>query len=387
MDRLNIAFYTDSYLPGTDGVVTSIVNFKKGLEKKGHRVYIFASSNMQGARRIREKNVFFYQGIEFKPYPQYSVALFPYNSMLKVKGLGIDIVHSQTPFMMGFAGLISAKMLRLPLVGSFHTMIIGNKPIRDYYYPKNGGLRRIAERSMKGYISYFYGKCDVVISPSETVKNILAKYRVRNSVVVPNSVDMERFNPMVRGGAVREELGIEDGQKVVLSLGRMSREKKIEVLLKAAKEITKKRRDVVFVIGGTGPAEGYYRNLAEKLHLGNRVRFLGYVSKERLPHVYAAADMFCMPSTFETQGIVLLEAMALGKPAVGADYMAINDIIKDGVNGERFMHDNYHDCARKIGKVLNNCAAYRNGAIETARKFSIDRLTEQLIKAYKIALD
>ena len=133
MDRLNSAFYTDSYLPGTDGVVTSIVNFKKGLEKKGHRVYIFASSNMQGARRIREKNVFFYQGIEFKPYPQYSVALFPYNSMLKVKGLGIDIVHSQTPFMMGFAGLISAKMLRLPLVGSFHTMIIGNKPIRDYY--------------------------------------------------------------------------------------------------------------------------------------------------------------------------------------------------------------------------------------------------------------
>ena len=152
MERLGIAFYTDSYLPAVDGVVTSILNFKEELERRGHDVYIFSSKKLYTEAKKR-KNVFLYPGIDFKPYPQYSMAIFPYNSMLKLKDLKIDVIHAHTPLVMGFAAMVSAKLGKYPIVGSYHT-IINNKSVVQDYYPKNKQLKKITSKYMLKYIKF-----------------------------------------------------------------------------------------------------------------------------------------------------------------------------------------------------------------------------------------
>src|SRR5690348_828073 len=123
MEKINIAFYSDTYLPAMDGVVNSMLNFKKELERRGHKVYIFTSGDKLSKKKYSEKRVFITSGIKFKPYPQYKIALFPYKSIMNLKDLKIDVVHVQTPFSMGLAGMTIAKLGKYPLVGSFHTMV------------------------------------------------------------------------------------------------------------------------------------------------------------------------------------------------------------------------------------------------------------------------
>ena len=143
-----------------------------------------------------------------------------------------------------------------------------------------------------------------------------------------------------------------------------------------------KRNDLVFVVGGTGPAVEHYQRMARRLGIADRVRFLGFVDDKVLPNLYAASDLLCLPSTFETQGIVSLEAMAVGKPVVAADYLALREVIENGKNGERFEAGNHIGCARKIEKVLNNCEAYRKQAVKTAEEFSVEKVTGRLLKVY-----
>jgi 1,2-diacylglycerol 3-alpha-glucosyltransferase len=122
------------------------------------------------------------------------------------------------------------------------------------------------------------------------------------------------------------------------------------------------------------------------MRLNEKVKFAGFVSDALLPKYYAACDLFCIPSTFETQGLVSIEAMASGKPVVGADHLALHDLISDGRNGEKFKPGSAQDCARKIEKVLYNEDSYK-GMVETAKKYSIEKTTDNLLDAYKAVID
>ena len=215
---------------------------------------------------------------------------------------------------------------------------------------------------------------------------MLKRYGIPKINTVPNCIDLERFNPRADGGEMRESLGIKPDQRMILYLGRLSREKKIEVLLHAAKALIGKDRNIRLIVGGTGPAEQHYRELARSLGIMGNTKFLGFVSPKNLPKLYAAADVFCLPSTFETQGMVLLEAMAVGKPVVGADCMAIKELIKNGRNGEKFRPGDYTECAQKIEKVLNNTAHYKHGAVNTAAEYSKEKLTGRLLDVYDSVL-
>ncbi len=383
--KLNIAFYTDSYLPATDGVVTSILGVKKELESRGHNVYIFSTYNISAYKKKYSNNkVFLYPGVPFRQYPQYNVAIFPYSSMMKLRNIDADLVHVHTPFMMGFAGVLNARALGKPLIGSFHTMI-NNKELIMQYYPKNKYLKEFTGKYLWSYVTFFYKRCDLTIAPSEAVRKILLRDGVERTEVVPNGVDLKIFNPKVNGNGLRQNLGIKGNEKMILYVGRLSKEKKLEVLLKAAKILSRKG-DMKVVIGGSGPAEMYYKSLALRLGLNN-VIFMGKVPKEMLPKLYAASDVFCLPSTFETQGIVSIEAMAMGKPIVCADFMALRDLVIDGTNGEKFEPGNYRACARKIEKVLNNPKPYIKHAVNTAMKFSTEKVATELIDVYKKALE
>ena len=379
-ESLKIAFYTDTYKPSVDGVVTSIINFKKELERRGHKVYIFTSGDPNSRFITKEKdNVYVVRGIKFKNYPQYTLAAFPFLTHFDVNRLGIDIIHAQTPFMMGFSSMIIARTNRIPLVGTFHTFFTEKSVIKEYA-SKNKYMQRVFTKYAWPYARFFYNRCNGVIAPSESVKNVLQKHGIKNITVVPNSVDLKRFSPEVDGSALRKRLLGQRYKKMVLYTGRMSKEKKIDTLIKAARKI--KNKDVRFVMVGTGPFENHYKNMVERMGLSDRFLFEGYITDEMLPKYYAAADLFCMPSTFETQGIVSLEALASGKPVVAADYLALSDLIVNGKNGEKFKPGDSVECARKIEKVINNTDAYKI-TDRVAKEYSISSTTDRLLDFYK----
>lgn len=382
MQHLNIAFYSDTYLPAVDGVVTSMLDFKRELEKRGHNVYIFASARSKDKRRYSARDVFLYTGLKFKPYPQYSVALFPYYSSLKLKGLGIDIIHAQTPFMMGFNGLLAAKFGRYPLIGTFHTLITSKS--LNSYYPKNRTLKNFYATYVWKYTKFFYKACDVTIAPSNAISELLSRHQINNVNVVPSGINLKLFNERVSGERFRKSMGFRSREKVILSVSRISREKKLDVLLRAMKLLVKKKEDVKLVVVGSGPAIDEYKRLTFRLGIADRVSFLGMIDHNALPNVYAGSDLLCLPSTFETQGIVSLEAMAVGKPVVGASALALNELIQNGKNGEKFKPGDYAACAKKIEKVLNNYEGYRRHALTTAKSYSTERATEKLIKVYEL---
>ncbi|MGC8538911.1 MAG: glycosyltransferase [Candidatus Micrarchaeia archaeon] len=385
MEHLNIAFYSDDYLPAVDGVVTSILNFKKGLEKKGHTVYIFTAGDGDHRKKYERDNVFVTKGIKFAPYPQYRVAVFPYLASLKAVKLGVDLVHIQTPFTVGLGGLITAKMMNYPVVGSFHTLL-NHKEIISSYYPKNRFVKNIMNKYMWSYMRFVYNRCDSTIAPSKSIEKLLRSKRIKNVHMLPNGIDTSIFNQKADGSAIRARYGIKDSEKVVLYLGRLSAEKKVDTLLKAAKVLLSKDEKIRFVIAGTGPMLGEYKRMSSSLGIEKHVIFAGFVEQEEVANMYAAADVFCIPSTFETQGIVAVEAMAVGKPVVGADHLALSELIVNGKNGEKFAPNNYIQCARKIEKVLNNAEAYKREALKTAEKYSIENTTERLIDIYNLVL-
>jgi 1,2-diacylglycerol 3-alpha-glucosyltransferase len=197
---------------------------------------------------------------------------------------------------------------------------------------------------------------------------------------VENGIDLKRFNRKVDGKQLRNRILTDGYEHIVLYLGRVSREKRIDTMIRAARGLG--RKDVRFVIAGTGPALDHYRKLAARYKLDGKVLFTGFVDDKDLPKYYAASDMLCMPSTFETQGIVTLEAMACGKPVVGADYMALKNLIVNNYNGEKFAPGSSMECARKIKKVLSNYGEYA-GMAGTAEKYSIEKTTDKLLNVYK----
>ncbi len=382
-DALNIAFFTDTFLPATDGVVTSILGFRKELERRGHNVYIFASGNAHTKRMTaNDKNVIVLRGMRFKKYPQYSLALFPFLASLKLNNMNIDVLHAQTPFILGMYALFVARSNKLPIVGSFHTLFTNKSVIKEYTTDSKLLVKLLVKYSWP-YARFFYSRCDKVIAPSGTIKDVLAKHKINNTFTVPNGIDLKRFNRKVDGSKVRESLIGTSNKKIVLSVGRLSKEKRIDTMLKAARLL--KDKNITFVIGGTGPAASLYQRMAYNMHLNN-VKFTGFISDEMLPKYYAACDLFCLPSTFDTQGIVSIEAMACNKPVVAANYLALKELVQNGKNGEKFIPLDAHSCAGKIDKVLNHIDSYK-GMLNTAKQYSVEHTTDLLLDVYKKAIE
>jgi 1,2-diacylglycerol 3-alpha-glucosyltransferase len=388
-DNLRIAFYTDSFLPAKDGVVTSVLAYKKELERRGHRVYIFASGN-DDSKRIAagRKDVYIVKSIKFKKYPQYNIALFPFSTTAKTyRRMDIDIIHAHTPFSMGAAALVDARLKKVPLVSTFHTLFSSKYVIREYM-PAGRITEKILSKYAWEYARFFYNRCDAVISPSETMTALLKRHSIAGAHTVPNGIDLLRFSGSHRSsGRLRNKLTNGNRKaKVILYLGRISREKRIETLIKAAHGLRKSGQNAVVIVAGTGPALNYYKNIASRMGLDKVVRFVGFVPDRQVPAYYAACDVFCLPSTFETQGIAAIEALASGKPVVAADSLALTELIKNGRNGEKFRPGDWRGCERKIEKVINHSASYKEME-STAQKFSIESVTDRLLDVYRDVLD
>lgn len=377
---MKLAYFTDTYLPNRDGVVTSILGFRHELEKRGNEVYVFAP----GSRKIKKENadprVFYTTSTPFRPYPAYRIALFPFMMERDVKDAGAGLVHTHGIASMGLAAARTAYALELPFVGTFHTMVT---EATHYVYTHEVG-REFVESMMWKYLQGFFNRCHQVTAPSPCTAKLMEQHGIANVNVVPNGVDVERFSPKTDPGSLRNTLGVRG--PMILHVGRLVVEKNLDTLIRAAPAVLSKKPDAKFVVLSEGPAKADYVEMVEGAGLAGSFIFTGFVPDADLPLYYAAADVFAIPSRFETQGVVALEAMAAGRKVVGANWLALPDFIEHGRNGFLFDANDPADCGAKILEALDAGPEIGKAARKTAEDYSIERCTDRLLDVYKKAM-
>ncbi len=380
---MRLAYFTDTYLPNVDGVVTSIVNTRSRLQEQGHEVFVFTPGSQVDKKLNADPRVFYFRSVSFPPYPQYKLALFPYVSAVQsARKVKPDLIHSHAITSMGLAARNTAWLLKKPIVGTFHTMITDT----TQYLSKNEWVKKTASNVMWRGISLFYRGFDVVSAPSHATADLLQTHGVHDVRVLPNGVDTARYHPRLDRRLVRTLLGIRPDESMVIVAGRLGYEKNVDVVIKAAKAVLKKRK-VRFVVTGDGPARGFYEQLAVSQGVKEAFEFEGFVNSKALPYYYAAADVLVTASAFETQGLSVLEAMACGTPCVGADALAIPEAIQAGKNGLLFKAFDANDCAEKIMDALDQDgrrqSAWRKAARKTAESFSLDKTAAKTLALYE----
>ncbi len=377
---MRIAMFTDSYLPSRDGVVTSILLSRKSLEDLGHEVIIFAPEPKDPKQR--EDGVYYFKSKSFNSYQGYSIPMFPTDKCHILKKLDVDIIHAQGLLFMGLRSMFAGRTLKLPVVISFHTMVTDAAkfynftPLPDW----------VVTRLMWTYLKDLLKRADSVIVPTNAIKIELqqsAKH-MRHIEVIPTGVDTAMFNPSNNGSDMRAKYGL-NGGKVILTVGRIAWEKNLDLILEGFKILHDRDQETKLIIAGEGPAKAHAKQKVIDLGIQDSTFFPGFVPDEDLPGLYAASDAFTIASKFETQGLVVLEAMATGKPCSGINYRAIAEIITNDVNGYTFS-DTPESWALATQKALASDQNVSARARARAEEYSLKESAKKMVELYEYAI-
>jgi 1,2-diacylglycerol 3-alpha-glucosyltransferase len=379
---MKIGMFTDTWLPTRDGCVTTIQKFRESLEGLGHDVFIFAPGEKSGTSPDDDR-VFLFKARTFRQYPNYRLAFYPSKRKIDlILDNQIEVLHNHGIAFMALKAMTASRFLQIPCLLSFHTWVTD----AAHYYPFNlreDLLIRLSWRYLRSLLS----RSDGVIAPSRsTIEELKEKCpTMRYTNVVAPGIDPNRFNPSVDGTSIREKHGLGDAT-VLLHVGRVSKEKNLELIFDSLPRIKKKKPDVKLLVVGSGPAEQYYEALARQKGVGDDVVFTGFVHDDLLPKYYACADAFVIASPFETLGIVMIEALATGIPVAGLNHRVIPEVIDHGQNGYLFSNDP-EDCARHTVLALDCDDIMRKNALETAKRFDNKECGKKLIEVYEAVLE
>jgi 1,2-diacylglycerol 3-alpha-glucosyltransferase len=354
---MKIAFFTDTYCPQINGVVKSIKLFEKQLRKNGNEVHIFCPDGVKKSKYVHPV-----ESREFKSYPEYRIGLPSINIIKEIKKIKPDIIHLHSPFSLGFFGMSLAKILKIPIVATYHTLL------PEYFnYTESSIFKKDAAND---YVNWFFKRASLVIVPSNSIKCLL---KIKSPIkVLPTPLDLK----IIKNKKRNRDL-------TILHVGRLCKEKRIETILYAFKKIHKKVNSKL-IITSDGPYKKRLENLCKKLKIEKDVTFTGYISDKNLLKLYSGADIFVSASNTETQGLVILEAMSCGCPVIARNALGFKDIIKDKENGILF--DKEYELVKNILLVKNNrkirSKMIKNG-YETVKKFNIENYSKKMEEIYK----
>ncbi len=332
---MRIGLFTDVYLPYVSGVVTAVDSLREALEKEGHEVFIVTINADKGFKYKREGHVIRIPGIPSGIY-DYSIRItYPFKAVEMVKKLNLDIIHAHTEFGIGRFGKSMAKKLGIPFVQTFHTLYedaVG--------YVTKGLFPRLSNRAVIKAIKLYYSEfIDQIVVPSDKVYDILKnKYKLKPEInVIPNGVRIEQFYKEKYKerniSKLRKELGINPDDFVILWVGRLGYEKNIKFLIENHKTLTNYNKNAKLLIVGGGPEEENLKKLAIDLGIANNVIFTGKIKYEDVGLYYQIGSVLSSASTFETQGLTLIEALAASKPLVCIKDESFTSIIENNYNG------------------------------------------------------
>jgi 1,2-diacylglycerol 3-alpha-glucosyltransferase len=379
---MKIGVFTDSYRPYVSGVVCSIDTFSRELMRRGHEIYIFAPRYPRN-RGVSEVNIFRFPSFRTPFYPEFYIGLpLPWKAKKSVQEYNLDIIHVQSPFMIGYLGATFARKLGIPLIFTYHTLY----DQYTHYIPFAGDL---AQRAVISIARDFCNRCDAVVTPTGVIKKLIQSYGVTSPIVtIPTGIQTEHF----RDGDpnfLRREFGMHPEEKVLLYVGRLGKEKNLEYLMHIFQLVHQKRHDVTLALVGSGPEKDGLKSLADDLGISEKVLFTGLIPPAKVAGVYMSADIFVFPSITETQGLVLAEAMAAGLPVVAQAAYGSLAMVENGVNGYLCEEGKDH-FAEQVVTLLSDPILRRKmgeaGKIRASR-LSAEKMAIRLESLYQAMID
>jgi 1,2-diacylglycerol 3-alpha-glucosyltransferase len=360
--------------------VTSIQLLRRELEGLGHDVFIFAPAPSDD--KDREPGVRYFRSVGFRRYHGYRVPMFPSNKCELLDELKVDVIHNHGLAFMALRSMLAGRSLRKPVVTTWHTNV--TEAVK--YYNFTGFPDEFLVRLMWIYLRSLLRRSEVVIAPTAAIKADLSGYvpSIRRIEVVATGVDLSRFHPGLDAGPILDKYGLQ-GKKVILHLGRIAMEKELSQVIRGFAKLAGKRSDLRLMVAGEGPAKEHHMKEVAELGISDQVIFTGFIPDDELPLVYAACDVFTIASKFETQGLVVLEAMACGKPVVGVNYRAVAEIIQDGVNGFLFEDDEDSWC-KAMERGLDSTPEVKRRARSRAEEYSQTEGAKRMISIYQHAI-
>lgn len=377
---MRIAIFTDTFYPSIDGVTTTIMDTTEALARNGHTILICAPKYHSSSDYKHHRNVEIFR-LPSKSLPTYKNFRFVYpcyrKCLRKVMEFSPDIIHLETYSTLGLAATKIAKKMKLPLMGTFHTLFT------DAKYLKHAFLNFwIARKLVLKYMKFLYGKCDMLTCPSESCKEELLKMKIHVPVkVVMNAVDLPKAKRKITPHLKMSK------EKLLIFIGRVAHEKNIPYLLTCFHLVVDRLPDVKLAIIGDGPQMPSIRRLTSKLGLSEKVILVGAIRHEDLfsSRYMRMADLFVTASSTETQGISTLETQSFGIPCVAVDATGARDLVKNGYNGFLVKKDEPKAFADSVIRILSDPALHHQmsrNAIETGRRHDISHAVAQWEKTY-----
>lgn len=370
---MKIAFFTETFLPKTDGIVTTLCQTISQLRRLGHEVLIVAPD--AGVTEFEQCRIVGVPGRQFPFYPELRLS-FSRSSVHRIlEEFQPDVIHAVEPACLGIAALYlsggrDGGRLRAPLVISYHTDL----PKYLAYF----GLGFL-EPFIWPLLRLRHNRATVNLCTSTAVVQELGEHGIERVSLWPGGVDSDRFHPQRRSAAIRARLTAGHPESpLLLYAGRLSAEKGIERLTPILRAYPQARLALV----GDGP----HRPVLERHFAGMPVFMAGFLHGDELAAAFASSDIFVMPSETETLGLVVLEAMASGVPVVAARAGGIPDMIDHGVSG--FLFDTESQATGIVGRLISD-AAEREAIGRAARAAALQRnwqsATSTLVEHYRAA--
>ncbi len=376
---MRVAMFSESYLPRISGVVHSVTSFVTALRAQGHQVTIVAPQ-ISGYRdadpevvrfpSVRTRQADFPIGIPYAP-----------GVWQQLLTIDLDLVHTHAPFTMGAAAARLARRRGLPLVFTHHTLY-------DEYVHYAPGPAWMLRPLVRAYTVRFANHCDCVIAPSHALQSRLRAQGVRGRIEVLSTAALDpELISSLDPSWVRPAFHLPPAHSVLVTASRLAREKSVDLVLRAFARVVRTCDATLLVVGG-GPEEVALHRLADDLHLGTRVVFTGMQSHRRTLECLAAADVFVFGSQTETQGMVVIEAMAAGTAVVAVNAGGVADAVRDDETGV-LVPPVPDALAESVVHLLNNASLRERLAArgkEAASEYAVPALTRRLVEIYQSLL-
>lgn len=369
---MRILFFTACYKPILNGVVFSILNYKKCLEKEGHKVLVVAPKY---PGFIDVDNDILRLPSLFNPFlPQYPIFL-PFGlDLKKIEKFQPDIIHAHHPFVIGGLAKRTAKKLKRPLVFTYHTQY------EEYSRAYLGVLSFSVRLFLRYHLKSFIESCDGVTTPSLYMAQRLTKTGINQHIeVIPNGIEEDLFSFSKRIPPFKT--------LKLIFVGRLGKEKNVLFLIKTFQELLLKFPLTELILIGDGPLKRKIEKLRKKLPFPENLKIKGAVPHDAIPKYLKKAHLFVTASKTEVHPLTVLEAMATGLPVIGLKVGGVKDILSNG--GGVFAEENEAGFSKKILSVVRNPTFYQRLSKEAHRvaiRYFSKKSTDKLISFYQKVL-
>lgn len=369
---MKIALTTDSFVEGQGGVSTAVAALARNLRQRGHEVIVYTAADSSHERI--DLDVVGLRSLRYERFPGGRVPMAPISLVQELADFNPDVIHNHSMSTMGIQALAAARLLGLPILGTCHVFLAG---FLQYAPISLDGVPLTEDVAWK-YTTAFFNRFPQVTTPSEAMQHELMAHGLRSPVTtVSNGVDTDLFSPL-------PEVQADDNSRplTLVHVGRLSYEKRVDIVLHAFARLASGHPDVNLQIIGDGPEADSLKTLAAELGVAGQVQFTGFVPHDGLPEIYRQADIFITASPIETQGLVVLEAMACGLPIVGVDALALPDLIRHGDNGFLLPPEDEKAISQATARLLSS-AELRHAMGRESRRLALQHNLPEIAQTYE----